>query len=89
MVKVLKVCHTTLNLFSISIHNTKAIINTKQVAAWYCKISTILCTVGLLLNVWFNYCVLRFFAYIANSMIARIDAAAYGVLLLDSLLRFK
>ena len=30
-----------------------------------------------------------FFAYIANSMIARVDAAAYGVLLLDLLLRVQ
>ena len=29
-----------------------------------------------------NDCVLRIFAYIANSMIAHIDAAAYNVLLL-------
>ena len=28
-------------------------------------------------------CVLRFFAYIANSMIAHVDPAVYGVLLLD------
>ena len=29
------------------------------------------------------------FAYIVNSMIARSDAAAYGVLFLDLLLHFK
>ena len=40
-------------------------------------------TVGPVLNAWFNYCVLRFFAYIANLMIAHVDAAAYGVLSLD------
>ena len=39
-------------------------------------------TLGLVLNAWFNDCVLCFFAYIANSMIACVDAAAYGVLLL-------
>ena len=33
------------------------------------------------------FCV--FFAYIANSMIAHVDAAAYGVLLLDLLLRVQ
>ena len=44
------------------------------------------CTIGPVLNAWFNDCVLRFFAYIANSMIARVDAAAYGVVLLDLLL---
>ena len=32
---------------------------------------------------------IAFFAYIANSMIAHIDAAVYGVLLLDSLLYFN
>ena len=46
-------------------------------------------TVGPVLNAWFNDCVLRFFAYIANSMIACGDAAAYGVLLLDLLLRVQ
>ena len=30
-----------------------------------------------------------FFAYIANSMIARVDAAAYSVLLFDLLLRVQ
>ena len=30
-----------------------------------------------------------FFAYIVNSMIARVDAAMYGVLLLDLLLRVQ
>ena len=44
-------------------------------------------TVGPVLNAWFNNCVLRFFfAYIENSMIARVDAAMYGVLILDLLL---
>ena len=43
-------------------------------------------TVGPVLNAWFNDCVWRFFAYIANSMIVHVDAAAYGVLLLDLLL---
>ena len=41
------------------------------------------CMVGPVLNVWFNNSVLCFFAYIANSMIAHVDPAVYGVLLLD------
>ena len=40
---------------------------------------------GLLIT----FCILFSFAYIANSMIARGDAAAYGVLLLDLLLGYK
>ena len=39
--------------------------------------------VGPVLNTW------RFVAYIANSMIACVDAAVYDVLLLDLLLRFN
>ena len=39
--------------------------------------------VGPVLNAWFNNCILHFFAYIADSMIACVDAAVYGVLLID------
>ena len=46
-------------------------------------------TVGLVLNARFNNCVLRFFPYIANSMIVHVDVAVYGVLLLDLFLRFN
>ena len=46
-------------------------------------------TVGPVLNAWLNNCVLHFFAYTANSMIVRVDAAVCGVLLLDLLLRFN
>ena len=34
-------------------------------------------------HAWLNNWVLRFFAYIANLMIAHVDAAVYGMLLLD------
>ena len=49
----------------------------------HCMYTVLIYTVGPVLNAWLNKCVLRvFFAYIANSMIARVDAAVCGVLLL-------
>ena len=51
-------------------------IDHNDVSSWG---NDIHCTVGPVLNAWFNNCVLCFFAYIANLMIARVDAAVYGV----------